>query len=142
MAWPPAAARTGVRARPTAGALAALVLAGQLAALLHLVLVPHALTGDGSLVHPGAPEASAARAHAAAAPGAARVEPPVHDGHDHECPLAATLRAQAREVRGRGDVLQAPPAQGARSQVAEARPASGPGVLHPLAPKQSPPVHG
>jgi len=129
----------GVRALPATG-LAALLVVGQLASSMHLLLVPHALCPiHGELIH-----AEGARRHPAVSPPAGRLPAlrfleiaEAHHGHEH-CVLAGSRRAWA--VPERSAASAAPPSDsGQRSSVASAQPS--PGIaLHRLAPKQSPPA--
>jgi hypothetical protein len=126
---PPACARE----RAT---LAALLAAVQLAAVLHLAVVPHAVDGRGRLVHPERlPSALTAPARALRA----LARPASRPHHDDACAFATLLRG------GAGPLVPPPapvppPAAGVGAAPATAGSARSVQALHRLAPKQSPPT--
>lgn len=136
--------RTATRAiGRRAAVVVSLLLAGQLASVTHLLLVPHSVCPlDGELIHS---DASSAHQHAAPQsrlvrlPAVAAVEmPEAHHGHDH-CVLASNRRGPLSFREGAKGLL-APPQLSIAAKLSDvAAPMVG-GALHRLAPKQSPPA--
>lgn len=124
--------------------LIALFVACQMAGLLHMAMVRHAVCpADGDLIHPGSDGRAALRS---AAPDekqpaslAARSTAHAEHGHDH-CLLAAQRGSEKLVRPVRQGALPAPAAPAPPGSTQEAPRCAGFIALFRLAPKTSPPV--
>lgn len=131
------------RARRPAAVLASLLVAGQLASSIHLLLVPHAVCPlDGELVHSnagGRHQHAAPQARAARLPAVAAVEMrEAHHGHDH-CVVASNRRSFLASRDGAKGVVNPTRSSGAVN-LSEGVLPSARASLYRIAPKQSPPA--
>jgi hypothetical protein len=130
------------RSRPS-GALASLLIAAQLAAALHLLVVRHSLCPlDGELVEGSAHQG---QAHTRASvrpdrlPGiVARGADESTEGHEH-CALTAFRRERAHHVARAAGALAPRPSVLVRAAT-DFTPRPPPVAVHRLAPKHSPPA--
>ncbi|HTM45942.1 MAG TPA: hypothetical protein VL137_13370 [Polyangiaceae bacterium] len=131
------------RKRPTAALAAALLVCGQLALLLHFLLIPHHICPEhGVLEHGVAPHSSQAGAiRSAAASVVAIASAALDSGDDHDgCAIPARLE---RQPIGAGGGQCAAVSSTARACVSafEHTQVIGTGrAILPAAPKQSPPA--
>lgn len=124
--------------------LAALVLATQVSAFMHLAFVPHVTCAEhGELVEPGGHEGLAARHHVAPASQSVLAdegEAAAVSGHAHDhCIVTAAQRTPARLVRA-PDSIDVHPSGDAESGIRRVRSTPPSLALLAVAPKCSPPA--